>query len=193
MRMKKVPAFPIFIIVAVVVVIVFTLMDGDTLIENNDSVNRWILDTLHDNIKIGMLSEDPAVRAYLPERFGYKKQLDDMNLFVEDAIHVVLFFILALSVINFLKFRQFSLKYKLLIAAAICMITGYGTEVFQNIVADRGYEDRDVLNNNIGTLCGIVFYSGVYFIGNVIQKSRKHIKLRKKVVIKYISGKDFFS
>lgn len=74
------------------------------------------------------------------------------------AIHVILFFIASLTLYLVLKGLKIKPLINLAATTAFCLGTGYLTEMLQNNVVGRGYENIDVVNNCIGVGCGLVIF-----------------------------------
>lgn len=191
MNTKSVLAF-IMILIMIVIVIIFTAIQGEALADFSEAVNRWILDVSQNSINIAVFSSYPEIRSMLPEYFGYAEQLENLNIFMEDAIHVFLFFMFTLAFLIFLKLTRLSLLQRMLLVLLISCLAGYGSEMLQNAVFKRGFEDRDTLNNNIGILSAAAIYLIGFFFKKGTKQKRSQSNAKRLVVVRYLSGKDFF-
>lgn len=86
-----------------------------------------------------------------------EKYIDTFVTPVRKSAHFLIYFVLGLLIISFLK--EFNLNYKsVLIAILISFLYACSDEVHQMFVAGRSCEIRDVIIDTMGSVFGIIIY-----------------------------------
>ena len=185
--------FVLIMVLLFVTVFLYSDFNGDRMIAHNESVNRWLLDQGQKIPGFNHWFKDPEIVKYLPDNYGYAEKLENMNAFTEHATHVVLFFVFTLGFLYALKWTRLSFWQKIAVAVFTALVLNYGSEMYQNGIHHRGYEDIDIFHNFWGMVSAVIVFSlYVYFKYGPKKTVKEKSSGPKKIEIRYITGESFF-
>lgn len=181
-----------------VLVLWFPNIQGDRLVGMNESVNRMILDLLgEDHLAVRLLSGEAAgaapaeeFDAMLPESFGTANKLEAMNRWMEDGVHVIQFFLFTWGLFFLLRRSRLPWTGKVILVGLLAGSIGFFSELFQNAVSGRGYESQDVIHNLWGV--GAAILQEWMRLNRKKRQAMKESKTDRQVVVRRLSGEDFF-
>lgn len=192
-KRKKKWRYIIGICLSLFIIYYFSNMQGDVLIQLDQSTTRIVLSTLQS---LG-LSEDLSLEETFDGRFiiymDTAEKIEKTSLYLERAIHVILFFFAA-SICSYSlgKLTRKPVLMCLFVLVGL-LIIAYINEMNQQKIYWRGFETMDVLLEWIGAAAGICFALLLYLFTS---KRKKHAAAPAQapyVQVKYLSsGKDFF-
>lgn len=185
--------FVLVMVLLLITVFHYSDFNGDRMIAHNESVNRWILDQGQKIPGFNHWFKDPEIVKYLPDNYGYAEKLENMNAFTEHATHVVLFFVFTLGFLYILKWTRLSFWPKVGVAIFLGTVLNYVSEMYQNGIHHRGYEDIDVFHNFLGMFSAVIVFSFyVYFKFRREKTAKEKSSGPKEIEIRYITGESFF-
>ena len=142
----------LLVILWMLVIFTFSHMSGN----QSDSKSKGIIDnvvelTIQIAYKIEIIDEKPTEEQIT-------QIVEILNGPFRKWMHMTVYLILALLVVNALKVSNVKLNLAYLLAFIICFIYACTDELHQTFIADRSGEFKDVLIDSFGSLIGILFY-----------------------------------
>lgn len=148
------------VILWMLVIFSFSHMNGDNSNSKSKGTINKILETTN---KVGITNIDITA--------GKEAEaVDNLNGPLRKLMHMGVYFILALLVINALRVSNVKLNLTYLLTFIICFIYACTDEYHQTLIADRSGEFRDVLIDSFGSIIGILFNYLLLRIRKVIKK-----------------------
>ena len=151
------------------VVAVFSYLNGDHLVNLNDKTIRALLPFLQPFADLNNAINYAAFEGRIDVNVATAAAIADAARFLEDAIHVVLFFFLSLFFLLVFRKLHYALGSNIALSVAICSAFAYFSETVQNSVIRRGYEAIDVTHNFEGIALGVL----AFLIFLLIRRLRK--------------------
>ena len=142
----------LLVILWMLVIFTFSHMNGDdSNSKSKGTINKVIETVVDTSDKLGITDKQPTEE---------KKEevVIDLNGPLRKCMHMTVYLILALLVVNALNVSNVKLKRAYLLAFIICFIYACTDELHQTFIADRSGEFKDVLIDSFGSLIGILFY-----------------------------------
>lgn len=148
------------VILWMLVIFSFSHMNGDNSNSKSKGTINKILETTN---KVGITNIDITA--------GKEAEaVDNLNGPLRKLMHMGVYFILALLVINALRVSNVKLNLTYLLTFIICFIYACTDEYHQTLIADRFGEFKDVLIDSFGSIIGILFNYLLLRIRKVIKK-----------------------
>ena len=139
--MKKKIIYGLLVIIWMVVIFLFS---------NQDAVDST-------DLTVGLLGD---VLSFLHLE-NLEEVINMLFMPVRKMAHYIIYLILGILVINFIKEFNVSLKEIIITSLLICMMYAVSDEIHQTFVAGRAGKILDVFIDTFGSICGIY---GYYFI-----------------------------
>ena len=148
------------VILWMLVIFSFSHMNGDNSNSKSKGTINKILETTN---KVGITNVDITA--------GKEAEaVDNLNGPLRKLMHIGVYFILALLVINALRVSNVKLNLTYLLTFIICFIYACTDEYHQTLISDRSGEFKDVLIDSFGSIIGILFNYLLLRIRKVIKK-----------------------
>lgn len=148
------------VILWMLVIFSFSHMNGDNSNSKSKGTINKILETTN---KVGITNIDIT-------EGKEAEAVDKLNGPLRKLMHMGVYFILALLVINALRVSNVKFNLTYLLTFIICFIYACTDEYHQTLIADRSGEFRDVLIDSFGSIIGILFNYLLLRIRKVIKK-----------------------
>ena len=134
------------------VIFMFSNMNGnESDSKSKGTINKVVETVVDTSNKLGITDKQPTEE---------KKEevVEFLNVPLRKCMHVTVYLILALLVVNALKASNVKLKRAYLLAFIICFIYACTDELHQKFISDRSGEFKDVLIDSFGSSIGIIIY-----------------------------------
>lgn len=146
------------------VIFMFSNMTGnESDSKSKGTINKVVDVTIVIADKIGIIDEKPTEEQI-------EEIVNNLNVPLRKCMHMTIYLILALLVINALKVSNVKINLTYLLTFIICFIYACTDEFHQSLIAERSGEFRDVLIDSFGSALGIMFYYLLVKIRKVIKK-----------------------
>lgn len=147
------------------VIFMFSNMNGnESDSKSKGTINKVVETVVDTSNKLGITDKQPTEE---------KKEevVTNLNGPLRKCMHVTVYLILALLVVNALKVSNVKLKRAYLLAFIICFIYACTDELHQKFISDRSGEFKDVLIDSFGSSIGIIIYYLISKIKVIKKKS----------------------
>lgn len=165
-------AYAVLILVATFVIVTFSFMQGDHLLNLDHHTVEWVLPKTQIFSDMQMASQFRAFGGRVVYNPGNARAIEEAALAMEHAIHVILFFFMTATFLIVLKILRSKLWVNVCVSGLICGLIAYGSETVQNGIFMRGYESIDVLHNFVGVGIALLLFLIVHFTGSLFRKRK---------------------
>ena len=151
MNIKKIISW-ILVIVWLMIIFMFSAMDADNSNKKSEgAINKVVETTLNKTNDLGITNKHPSENKI-------NKLVEDLNIPFRKCMHFLVYFVLALLLLNALYVSGFK-NYKLYLVCIIaCFIYSIFDEYHQTFVTGRTGQFTDSLIDTLGSTIGMIIY-----------------------------------
>lgn len=173
MKNKKIKIIISWILVVIWMITIFTFSNMNTYESNSKSkslITNMITTTIETTNKIGITDKTLTNE-------NKEKLTEKLNLPFRKFVHLTIYLILALLLINAFLVSNVKLPLTFILSILFCFIYALTDEYHQTFITGRTGKFSDVLIDTLGSIIGIFIYSFYYFLYLKIIKKQKMDKL----------------